>query len=249
MMAYRVPKIDSNIADVIRFSHSEDSAERDGTFAGDSLRQVPMLRNLPQDDQLAVLRALKPRQMARGATLGPDDVSGSALLLFSTGRVVLYRLSPDGRRLVLEDLRAPTVLYCGRLGTTMAEVSEESMGWTLSRAALHELVQRHPGLVTELMSELEQRLRRGDRHQELLSLWPVHPRLAVTLYELSRQNRELHITHQELADRIGSTRETATLTLHQLAREGCIRLYHHRIEVIDRGRLLRLNSGLGNGAA
>jgi CRP-like cAMP-binding protein len=47
----------------------------------------------------------------------------------------------------------------------------------------------------------------------------------------------LQLSHQELANLIGSTRETVTLTLGQLQRERMIRLDRRRITILDRVRL------------
>jgi CRP/FNR family transcriptional regulator, cyclic AMP receptor protein len=45
------------------------------------------------------------------------------------------------------------------------------------------------------------------------------------------------VTHQELADIVGASRETVTKVLGQLQFLGCVRLRQRRIDVIDVNRL------------
>jgi hypothetical protein len=47
----------------------------------------------------------------------------------------------------------------------------------------------------------------------------------------------LRLSHQEFANLIGATRETITLTLGQLQKEGLITVNRRRITVLDRTRL------------
>jgi len=53
----------------------------------------------------------------------------------------------------------------------------------------------------------------------------------------------LQLSHQDLANLIGATRETVTVTLGQLQREGLIEVNRRRIHVLDRGRLTAEGSG------
>lgn len=67
---------------------------------------------------------------------------------------------------------------------------------------------------------------------------PVRQRIALGLVRLCRQedvpfDGALRVTHQELADLVGTTRETATGVLHDLREGGLIDLAHRRILVHD----------------
>jgi CRP-like cAMP-binding protein len=48
---------------------------------------------------------------------------------------------------------------------------------------------------------------------------------------------QLRLSHQDLANLIGATRETVTVTLGQLQREGLIAMRRQRIRVLKRSRL------------
>jgi CRP/FNR family transcriptional regulator, anaerobic regulatory protein len=56
--------------------------------------------------------------------------------------------------------------------------------------------------------------------------------------------RELAVTHQELADRLGTVREMVTRLLRRFEREGWIELSRHRICICDSAALRRCAGGL-----
>jgi CRP-like cAMP-binding protein len=73
----------------------------------------------------------------------------------------------------------------------------------------------------------------------------VRGRIAAGLLRLyNREGRHndghLQITHQEMANLVGSTRETTTLVLHGLRKEGIVTLSNRRLTVLDPGALEHL---------
>jgi CRP/FNR family transcriptional regulator len=51
------------------------------------------------------------------------------------------------------------------------------------------------------------------------------------------------LTHQQLADEVGSVREMVTRVLRGFADEGSVRLGRGSIEIVDAGALRRIASG------
>src|SRR5205085_3843046 len=66
----------------------------------------------------------------------------------------------------------------------------------------------------------------------LLELVESHGEPAGNYWEI-----RLQLSHQELSNLIGATRETVTVTLGQLQRERLIQVHRRRILVLDRKRL------------
>ena len=116
-------------------------------------------------------------------------------------------------------------------------IPREDMLWLMgqrSDVALH---------VTQLLGlrrrRIEARLRnilfRSTRERTaalLLELLESHGRQGEGGWEI-----RLRLSHQELANLIGATRETVTLTLGQLQKEGLVRIRWRQIAVLDRDRL------------
>jgi CRP/FNR family transcriptional regulator len=73
----------------------------------------------------------------------------------------------------------------------------------------------------------------------LLELVQAHGELQGKCWEI-----RLQLSHQELSNLIGATRETVTLTLGQLQRENLILVRRRRITVLDRNRLTAEANGV-----
>ncbi len=54
------------------------------------------------------------------------------------------------------------------------------------------------------------------------------------------------ITHQRLADEVGSVREVVSRILKDFEAQGLVRLERGRIHLVDRGRLAEVASSLGD---
>jgi CRP-like cAMP-binding protein len=73
----------------------------------------------------------------------------------------------------------------------------------------------------------------------------VRGRVAASLVRLRRKAPEneravVRVTHQEIANLVGSTRETTTAVLHDLRDEGVVRTANRRVAVLDPAALERI---------
>jgi CRP-like cAMP-binding protein len=76
-----------------------------------------------------------------------------------------------------------------------------------------------------------------------MALEGIPARLASLLLRLSEEQGTLEIsglTHQDLAESVGTYRETATQVLNDLKAEGLIEIGRKRITIVDRARLARV---------
>jgi CRP-like cAMP-binding protein len=114
----------------------------------------------------------------------------------------------------------------------------------LSRDDLMKHMQAHPRTAINLVSEMARRLRRADETIAQLALCDVNERLIHRLVALGREEGasspdglvvRRRPTQQELANMIGSCRETISRAFNQLARDGLI---------IPRGRSLVVTPAL-----
>jgi CRP/FNR family cyclic AMP-dependent transcriptional regulator len=119
----------------------------------------------------------------------------------------------------------------------------------LSRDDLLRHMAAHPRTALNLLGEMADRLRRADESIAQLALCDVNERLVHRLISLAREEGtespeglmvRRRPTQQELANMIGSCRETISRAFNQLARDGMI---------IPRGRSLVVTRALLDRAA
>jgi len=107
---------------------------------------------------------------------------------------------------------------------------------------VHHLLARDPDLAKRLLQLMVERRLDTERRIESLLSRTVESRVAEFLFDAAQRHgipdsRGLLIgvkyTHQEIADYVGSTRETVTLTLGELRRKNLLLFDHRRIVVRD----------------
>jgi CRP-like cAMP-binding protein len=217
------------------------------------LAQCPLFRGLSpeQIDEIAA------RMQARGGTAGTllvaQDEPGEALFLVATGRVKVTVSGENGREVTLAILRAGDVfgevaLLDGSPRTANVVALTDSQVQVLSKEVFLEQVRKFPQLALNLMCEMARRLRRADETIAGLALQDVEGRLSRTLARLAREEGDVSVegglllrrrpTQQELANMVGSSRETVSRTFTSLVRRGLL---------VPRGRTLVLTERMLNG--
>jgi CRP/FNR family transcriptional regulator, anaerobic regulatory protein len=110
----------------------------------------------------------------------------------------------------------------------------------LSRDAFDALMSRHAPFRRYVFGLFAERLADLMGLVEAVAFHRLDRRVAAAL--LGR-GRTVSMTHQQLADEVGSVREMVTRVLRGFADEGSVRLGRGSIEIIDAGALRRIASG------
>jgi len=176
----------------------------------------------------------------RGRLIYAQGENSEALFLLKRGRVHIYRISPDGRKLLTAVVEPGTLFgNMAFTGTTMqdgfAEAVEDSTLCVMSRHDIEQLVQEFPSVGIRLLDTLSRRVRELEARLEEGLLRDMPARVAATLLRLREQQHSdaVAITHQELADNLGTYRETVTHTLGGLQDKGLIALRRGCIQIVD----------------
>ena len=219
-----------------------------------------MLAALPDETLKRLERIAEQRQYRRRQVIHFADQPGDYVYLLCTGRVKIARVSEQGRELTLYLLEDGALFgETGLLESSdtyelMAETLEDSLVVAFRRsdvlAALHHSLPATQALL-ELVSE--RRMLAENQVADLVFL-EVPKRLAKLLLRLhdsqggskagrTGQMLKGKLTHQELANVIGSTRETTTLILNDFKRQGMIDFLGRKLLVTNRPALEKLVLG------
>jgi CRP-like cAMP-binding protein len=126
---------------------------------------------------------------------------------------------------------------------TFAEALDECLLCVMSRLDVERLIVEKPKVALRFMESMATRLKDAETKLEDFAFKSIPARLATLLLKLVEQNgadRTVEgYTHQDLAEMVGTYRETATQTLNQFKSQGWIKIGRKRIEVIDSEALER----------
>jgi CRP-like cAMP-binding protein len=181
-------------------------------------------------------------RVSRRGTLPQDH---SPMLVLGRGRVRVVRPA-RGRDITLDYLGPGDVVGENALVSEQEPARvvalERVEALRLPLAYVRGLMARESVLATRLMYIVGRRRARAEHRLESILTRPVESRVAefllwcVERYGVPDPRGILigvKFTHQEIADYVGSTRETATLVLGELKRSGAIDTDHRRIVVLD----------------
>jgi CRP/FNR family transcriptional regulator len=220
------------------------------------LRRVSYFAALP-DGLLNELAAVAgERRYGRGQVIFLEGEPCAGLHIVVEGQVRIYKVSPQGREQVLEQLEPggtfnDVAVLDGGPNPASAMAATDSLLWIVARADIRRLAHAHPELAWALIESIARRTRRLVAMVEDLALRSVKARLAkLLLAEAERTagqteiNRDQMVTQAEMAARLGTVREMIGRALKELADEGLITFDRHRIVILDRARLADLAEGV-----
>jgi CRP-like cAMP-binding protein len=180
----------------------------------------------------------------------PGDHAKDVLLL-AAGRAKICSLTDDGKQAIFGFIE-PGELF-GELAVVgpgerenYAEAVEKSTIIMIPSSVLLELMEELPGLSIGITKLIGLRRRRIERRLKNLLFRSNRQRITHLLLELVEQYGtrtadgvliRIKLSHQDLADIIGSTRETVTVVLGNLQKEGYVVIGRRKIVVVDLERL------------
>jgi CRP-like cAMP-binding protein len=183
----------------------------------------------------------------------PGD-PGRAVFFVNGGRIKISKVTRDGKELTLAyrgpgDIFGELSLIDGGPREEMAEAMENALISEIERTQFEHIVQREGIIGYRLTKVVAQRRREVENKIEQLIFKDVNAKLAELLLRLASEYGiddsrgtlvALKITHQEMANLIGSTRETVSLTLSQFKRKGLIQTDGRKVILADREGLRAL---------
>lgn len=181
--------------------------------------------------------AFREQRCDQGQMLFARGDAGDRLLLVAEGRVRLAVTTEDGRELSVRhaargDLLGEIALLDGGPRSADAVAMTPVLAYGLRRAALEQLMARHPELATGIIAFLCRRLRQTTDQLEGIALYSIEVRLARFLLVGLAGRRaapgkrvplDMAFSQGELAQLLGASRPKVNAALGSLEQAGAIR--------------------------
>ncbi|MGQ9665743.1 MAG: Crp/Fnr family transcriptional regulator [Anaerolineae bacterium] len=204
------------------------------------LQQMELFRDLTGRELEELDRITTMSAVQAGKIFYRPDEMGEVLFLLKKGRVQLYRISPDGKKLVIDILGPGTIfgemsLVGQRMYNTFAEALDDCLICVMSRADVERLIMEKPRVALRLLEITGRRLQEVEARLEDMAFKSVPARLASLLVRLAQEQGKVIMgyTHQDLAETVGTYRETTTQVLNSFKEKGLIDLARKRITILD----------------
>jgi CRP-like cAMP-binding protein len=215
------------------------------------LQMVDIFQDLTQAEIEEFEKATTMSACRRGKIFYMPEDTSEVLFLLKSGKVQLYRISPDGKKLVIGTIGPGTIfgemaLIGQGMQSTFAEAVEECILCVMSRDDVEHLLVTKPRVALRIFEALGRRLREAEARLEGIAFKGIPARLASLLLQLAEEqgaNTIVGLTHQDLGEQVGTYRETTTQTLNSFKTEGLVEIGRKRITILDRAGLQRVADG------
>jgi CRP/FNR family transcriptional regulator len=195
---------------------------------------------------------------ARETIYYPGTPSTSVYFVES-GKIKISHINPSGRRIVL-DIRAAGEMF-GEMALVgeqhcqhHAEAMEDSTLIVVPKLRFQKWLKARPDIMYQLLQLFGLRIQELEELVEDMAFYDIRTRLSRQLLRLSHEYGIAiedgilidfhHLTHKDLAEMIGSSRENTTIALNRFAQEGVIlKRRRGKIIITDTEGLRRLSEG------
>ena len=213
--------------------------------------------DLAPEARAAVERSISVAGYPSGQIFYAPEEGGDRLYLLRSGRVRIYKLSPEGRALTLLILEPSSIFGEMALAEewrhdSFAEAMTECIVGIIRRDDMRRVLNANPAVALRFMNIMSRRLRALERKLTDIAFKSVPQRLATVLLNLAgAQVAEadpasppavVRYTHQQLAEMIGSYRETVTKAIGEFREAGLIRVEEDAIYLTAMAKLQELAS-------
>jgi CRP-like cAMP-binding protein len=215
-----------------RYIEQEQAAE------SAQMRRLRLERtNLPE--LIKSMRAFRLVRYSAGQLIFQPGDNRDVIYFIMRGRAKIYEILPDARAITLSILGKNDVFAQSSTSThyfhdVYAEAMQDSLLACIQENALSSLMEESPVLTSRIINSFSQQLSQSQVLIEGLIGRDVGIRLITILLKLSEEfgvvqpggmvSISMSLTHQELADMIGSNRVTVTRKLAQLQQKNLIKI-------------------------
>lgn len=207
--------------------------------------QVDFLARLSGTDSRDLIQASQRKLFARNEFIFKAGDPGRHVYFLQQGRVKICQPAQEGKDVILwfcfsGDMFGMAEVARGGGRVVHAQACEASEVLVLSQIELTDYLKTHSAAALIIMQVLADRLRAlGDVVVNLIND-DAQTRIIKLILRLATRHGirvgqdihlDIHLTHQEIAEMVGTTRQTVSSVLGHLKRQGLMRLENRRIRI------------------
>jgi len=209
----------------------------------DLIRRVPLFSTLSEEEFAALENIFQVRTYRKNQIIFLEEETGNYMYIVLAGKVKVTKATPGGKETILAihqpgDFFGEMALLDGKTSPATVSAMEDCRIATISHNDFQRLLMGNEKVVRQIIQVLCSRLRQVWAQVQDLSYSTADDRIRAGILQLSRKHGvqdsrgiiiDLKITHQELSELVGTSRETVTRTLARLQRRGILQLENRRI--------------------
>lgn len=216
------------------------------------LREVPLFSGLSSEDIEALAAIVARKSHGKGETLFHQGDPGEEFLILTEGSVKVELMNLDGKELTLTILTP--YQFLGELAllddvprSATVVAMEKSEFLAINKRDFARVMERYPRMGIPMLRQLTKRVRVLTDDIASMAFMDSYSRVTRKILALADEMGDEQedgsvfidqsLTHQQLANLVGTTRETVTKILNEMKDNNLISIRRHRITIRDREEL------------
>ena len=211
-----------------------------------SLKQITIFQNLPEDSLQAAAALFRVKTFSKNEIIFHEEDTGHYMYFVKKGRIKVSRLLPNGKEMILAfhesgEYFGEMALIDGKTSPATVTSVTDTIIYVLDKHSFHSLLSEEV-INREILVNLCARCRDAWAQIEVLTFHNAKARICTALYQLAEKRGvpspegieiPVKITHKEMSDMVGVSRETVTRVLSTLQSEGTILIKSRKIFLPD----------------
>ncbi|MEJ2696860.1 MAG: Crp/Fnr family transcriptional regulator [Candidatus Sulfobium sp.] len=219
----------------------------------DFLRSIPLFHSLTDEELMEISTKVVIKEFSKNEVILHEEDTNDFMYVILFGKVKVVKATEEGKEIILaihrsEEFFGEVSLIDGKTSPATVLAIENSLVAIISKNDFYSLLLNQAKVLDTLLHILCGRLRESWKRIHILNSKNAIQRVKMLLIILSYNNGEktadglvinYKLTHQDIADMAGLTRETVTRVLDRLQKDGEV--------AVLKNRLIRLNSSFFSG--
>jgi CRP/FNR family transcriptional regulator len=211
------------------------------------IRRVPLFATLSDSEFRSLEHIFHVRTYQKNQVVFLEEEAGNYMYIVLSGKVKVTKSTPSGKETILAihrqgDFFGEMALLDGKTSPATVTAMEDCRIVSISAIDFHRYLMTNDKVIKQIIQVLCSRLRYVWAQIQALNYSTAEARIRGGILQLSRKHGvsdargiiiDLKITHQELAEMVGTSRETVTRTLARLQKKGIILMEGRRIILLS----------------
>ncbi|QUH24704.1 Crp/Fnr family transcriptional regulator [Serpentinicella alkaliphila] len=215
------------------------------------LKKIPVFNGLNEEDLERISKISIYNVFQKGTVMFMEGDPGEAFYFVKSGKVKIYKTAFDGREHIFTIINeggvfAEVTLFNNIPYPASAEVLEDSEIGMIKNKDLESLIRQNSDIALQIIKIFSKKLFQSQQKVKELALGDTYGRTAQTILKLAKEHGvetqngiqlKLDLSRQDLANMIGTARETVSRALSQFKKDGLIDINGKKMIIKDKAKL------------
>lgn len=218
------------------------------------MKDLELFQALDEKEKLEVIKLAKAKTFKKGESIFSEGSPADTIYLIKSGRVLLYKISEDGKEIALDilqehDIFGENTIFEDTLHTMNSKALEDTFVCTCSRNDIPVLLNNNM-IALKIIKFLGDKLNNYTEQVAVMAFRDVKGRVLNTMVRLAKDygvvtpkgiKIDIVLNHQDLANLVNASRVMVTNIVNELKREGIIEVNQRLYHVLDKNLIQEIN--------